>query len=176
MLGFIIGIGSLIGLIAVLRAGRRGRCGSGWGGHGGWHGHHHHRGRGWGGWHGQRGGGARTWLRFLFERLETSPGQEREITAAVEELMAKARELREEGNATRNDVAKALRQESLDENALGELFSRHDDRLRDVQKAFAGALGRVHLALDPEQRVRLAEMIESAPRNFGFGGPYRGWA
>jgi hypothetical protein len=174
MLGFLIGIGSLIGLIAVLRAGRRGRCGgAGWGGHG-WH--HHGRRGGWGGWNAHHGGGGpRTWLRFLFERLETTPGQEKEIAAAVEELVAKAKELREEGNASRNDVAKVLRQESLDENALGELFSRHDDRLRDVQKAFAGALGRIHNALEPDQRARLAEMIESAPRGFGFGGPYRGW-
>lgn len=174
MLGFIIGIASLIGLIAVLRAGRRGRCGgAGWGGH--WHGHHHGRWGGGGGWRTHGGGGPRTWLRFVFERLETTPGQEKEIAAAVEELVAKAKELREEGNASRNDVAKVLRQESLDENALGDLFSRHDDRLRDVQKAFAGALGRIHNALEPDQRARLAEMIESAPRGFGFGGPYRGW-
>ena len=37
---------------------------------------------------------------------------------------------------------------------------------------FAGALGRIHAVLDPEQRNRLAELLESGPR---FGGPYRGW-
>jgi hypothetical protein len=180
MLGFLIGIGSLIGLIAVLRAGRRGACGGGgcgsrWGG-GGWHGRHHH----WHGHHGHggeqgwRGGSSRGWLRFLFERLDTSPGQEKEIAAAVDEMIAKGRELQGEGKASRNDVAKVLRGE-FDENALGELFARHDDRLRELQKAFAGALGRIHTALEPEQRAKLAELIESNPRGFGFGGPYRGW-
>ncbi len=162
MFGFLIGFLSLIGLIAVLKSSRR--CGRGWHG-GGWHGRRH-------GWHGERGG-SRGWLRWLSSRLDATPGQEKEIAQAVEEFVAKARELRREGEATRNDVAKALRSEGLDETQLGELFSRHDDALRELQKAFAGALGRIHAALDAEQRAKLAELLES-PR-FGFGGPYRGW-
>lgn len=113
-------------------------------------------------------------MRFLFERLDTTPGQEKEITAAVEEFVEQARALRGEGQTSRDDLAKLLRTESLDEDALGELFGRHDERLRDLQKAFADALGRVHQALGPQQREQLAEMIESR-RASGFGGPYRGW-
>lgn len=167
MLGFLIGFASLVGLIAVLKAGRRG-CGGGW--HGGWHGRHHRH-----GWHGGRERGPRGWMRWLSSRLDATPGQEKEIAAAVEEFLGKARELKREGKASRDDVARVLRHESLDEEALGALFSRHDDALREVQKAFAGALGRIHAALDSEQRARLAELIESSPR-WGFGGPYRGWA
>lgn len=164
MFGFLIGFLSLIGLIAVLKSSRR--CGGGWHG-GGW------RGRGRHGWHGEHGGGSRGWLRWISARLDATPGQEKEIAQAVEEFVEKARELRREGKASRDDVAKVLRSDSLDETQLGELFSRHDDALREVQKAFAGALGRIHAALEPEQRAKLAELIES-PR-FGFGGPYRGW-
>lgn len=169
MLGFLIGFASLVGLIAVIKRGRRG-CGSGW--QGGCHGHGHRH-----GWHGghEHGSGSRGWLRWLSSRLDATPGQEKEIAAAVEEFLAKARDLKREGKTSRDDVARVLRSESLDENALGELFARHDDALREVQKAFAGALGRIHVALEPAQRAKLAELIESAPR-WGFGGPYRGWA
>lgn len=174
MFGFIIGFLSLAGLIMVLKGGRRGCGGRGWHG-GGWRGrrgrwghHDHDRERGRHGW------GRRGMLRMLFERLDTTPGQEKEIAAAVDEFVAKARELRGESRSSRDDVARLLRTETLDENILGELFGRHDEKLRDLQKAFADALGRVHQALDPEQRDQLAQLLETG-RGPGFGGPYRGW-
>lgn len=158
MFGFFIGTICLLGLIAVLRRGRRG-C-HGW--HGGHHHRHHHR------------GGQRHMLRFLFERLDTTPGQEKEIRGAIDDLFEEGRGLRREGRSSRDDVAKLLRTESLDETILGELFARHDERLRDMQKAFADALGRIHQALDPEQRAQLASLLES-DHGPGHGGPYRGW-
>ena len=178
MFGFIIGFLSLAGLIMVLKGGRRGCGGRGWHGshegRGGWrgrrghHGHHDHHEPGGKSW------GRRGMLRMLFERLDTTPGQEKEIAAAVDEFVGKARDLRGESRTTRDDVAKLLRTESLDENVMGELFGRHDEKLRDMQKHFADALGRIHQALDPEQRDRLAELIETGRAN-GFGGPYHSW-
>jgi len=165
MFGFLIGFFCLALLISVMRGGSRG-CGRRGRGH---------RGRSW---HGGGGGGGRGPARFLgffFDRLETTPGQEREIRGAVEELFDKAQDLRREGRSSRNDIAKLLRTDSLDETILGELFARHDDRLREAQKAFADALGRVHLSLDVEQRERLASMLESGKGGPGWGGPYRGW-
>ena len=93
--------------------------------------------------------------------------------AAVDELYGKARDLRRVGRSSRNDIARLLRTESLDEDILGALYARHDERLRDVQRAFGVALGRIHQALDLEQRERLASLIEQGP--VGRGGPYRGW-
>ena len=79
MSGFIIGLVCLWGLSRVLR-GRHG-CGPGWRGRG-WHGRGW-RGRGWSG--GGRAG--RYWmLRRVFEKLDTTPGQEREIREAVDEV------------------------------------------------------------------------------------------
>lgn len=160
MFGFLIGFASLVGLILMLKSKRR--CGSGW--HGEWH----ERGER----HGRRHAGKRGWVRWLSRRLDTTAGQEKEIAAAVDELVGKARELRREGQATREDVARVLREDDLDENALGELFARHDDALREAQKAFAGALGRIHAALDSDQRAKLAELIARG-RPIRFGGPYR---
>lgn len=109
---------------------------------------------------------------FVFDRLETTPTQEREIRAAIETLFDKGADLRREASATRTDVAKLLRTESLDETVLGELFARHDERLRELQKSFADALGKVHQTLDPEQRERLADFLANRWDD-GYGGPYR---
>lgn len=161
MFGILIGTACLVGLVCVLRRGpgwRGGGCGSG-------RRHHHdcgerHRSRGW--------------LWWLFERLDTSPGQERAIREALEELRAAAGEMKSELRHGRNAVADVLRSDSVDETQLGELFARHDDRITELRKAFVGAVQRVHDALDEGQRSRLAELLSSS-RDFGWGGPYRSW-
>jgi hypothetical protein len=114
----------------------------------------------------------------LFERLDTTPGQEKAIREAVEELIAKARDMKGEARTSAGDVAKAIREQELDVDALGTAFSRQDDKLRELQTAFAGALARIHDALDETQRKRLADLIESVSGGGGFGGwgPYRSWA
>lgn len=192
MIGFLIGTACLIGLIKTVRYGRcggggcgrggyeRGGCGrGGWEGHeghgGGWGGHHHHGG-GWGG-HGGHGGPGRFMLRALFERLDTTPGQEKVIAAAFESMQAKGRELRETLQASRGDLARSLRGEHFDENAMGEAMARHNAALEALHKSGLDAVAKVHEALDARQRSILADMLERGPwadfRRGGGGAPYR---
>lgn len=154
MFGFLFGTACLIGLIAMIRRG----------GHGRWrHGYHRH------------GFGRRGILNRLFSRLETSPSQEKLIVGAVEEVELAVRGLRPELDATRADIARVLTEEQFDEERLGAVFARHDDAVRQIQRAIAGALAKVHGALDHHQRAELATLVEQ--RMFGrFGrrsGPYR---
>jgi hypothetical protein len=186
MLGFVIGTACLIGLVKVVRGGRcgsSGACGNGWHARG-WHGHGHgwHRG-GWGGggWGGGARGGRRGgfWLRGVFERLDTSPGQEKVIKLAVDELFDATRALRGELDRTRHDIAAAIRSGTVDEVAMGELFARHDEKLREVRKAAIGSIAKVQDALDEDQRGQLADLIERGIGGGwgrfggGGGGPYR---
>ena len=167
MIGFVIGAACLFGLIAVARRGRA--CA---GGHGGW-GHRGGWGRhgGFGGGMGFRGG-PRFFLRRLFMELGTSPSQEKVIVAAAEELHETISGMRGEFAASRGDFAEALRSETFTGEALGSVFSRHDDALRKVREAVTGALARVHDVLDDSQRKTLANFIERG-RRAGWGGPYR---
>ena len=205
MFGFIIGTVCLIGLIATIRAGRWQRFhgyGGGWGHHHG-HGHGHARGCGGGGWgrhehgdfegaredFGRRGGGGggggggfgfnrgkRFILRSVFERLDTTPGQEKVIMSAVDEMQEAIGKAKDGWKSSRGDVAKAVRSESFDAVHLGEVFVKHDDAIDHVRKAFVGAMGKVHEALDERQRKILADMVEAGPRGFfgGGWGAYRG--
>lgn len=154
MFGLLIGTACLVGLIAVLRRGR-GR----WGRRGHW------------GW---RGRGPRRFLNGLFERLETSPSQEKVIMSAVEGVREAMFSLRGEGETTRSDLAHILSEESFDAERLAAVFTRHDDALRRVRDTVSGAFAEVHAVLDARQRAELARLVEQG----GYwrrtrGGPYR---
>ncbi len=66
----------------------------------------------------------------------------------------------------------ALRRSTFDGVLLGEQFARHDTILENGRKAFVGLVAKVHDALEPEQRERLADLVERGPR-FGFDGSPR---
>jgi Spy/CpxP family protein refolding chaperone len=124
-----------------------------------------HRGRG-------GGPGRSRFLRGIFARLDTTPGQEREIRAAIEELQTQARSAREKVRGAREGLARALRGDAVDDAAFVELRARAEDVASEMHRAFEAALRRVHAILDPAQRERLAALLERGP--FGrWGGPYR---
>lgn len=184
MFGFVIGTACLFGLLVTLAKGRHG-CASY---RGGWGGGHHFAGGGcgsYGPWAGQGGGEGRGfgwrggpgmgrfWLRGLFEHLDTTPGQEKVIMAAADEIRTAGAELRGEVRRTRSDVAQAVKGEAFDETRMGETFARHDQAMDTMRKAVVSAIAKVHAVLDERQRVRFAELIESGPYFGAFGGPYR---
>lgn len=173
MFGFVFGIVCLWGLVRVVRGGRR----YGWGGScssrrmGGWD-------RGWrgGGWDGED----RRWrfLRGVFEELDTTPGQEKEIRAAIDEVMDAGEKMKSGWSDTRSELGKVFRNDELDATILGSVLSHQDAALDEMRGAMVGALARIHAALDPEQRARLARWLERGPRwgRRGWGGPYRAHA
>ncbi len=129
--------------------------------------------RGWGGPFG-RGPGGSFWLRMLFSRLDTTPGQEREIRSAIEDFQREARTAKEGLGGAREKLAQAFGGEQLDESVLIEAQASAEDVTGKVKEAFAAALRRVHAVPDPKQRERMAELIAKGPGFRGWGGPYRG--
>lgn len=156
MLGFIFGTVCLIGLVKVLR-----------GGHG---------------WHARRGGrgfGGRRLLRSMFGRLDTTPGQEKAIVGALDQLRENKKSVREELSQTRADVARAVRGGFVDDSSLEETFARHDRLLAQLRVSFVEAVKQITEALDERQRKQVADMLEGNG-SFGcgprFGVAHRAWA
>jgi Spy/CpxP family protein refolding chaperone len=157
MIGFIIGTVCLIGLVKVLRRGR------------GWHGRWGHGGYGHSG---RMGGGARRWfLRSILERLDTTPGQEKAIVAALDELRDNRALVRDEAEQTRADLARVVSGGLVDDAALEETFARHDRLLAQLRVAFVESLKKATEALDERQRKQVADLLQQSGR---FGG--RVWA
>lgn len=120
---------------------------------------------------GRFGVGRSFWLRRVFTRLDTTPGQEREIRGALEDLQKTARGAKESLKGSREGLARAIRGDVFDDLAIGEAREKADAVAFQVKEAFEAALRRVHAVLDANQRERLAELLEKGRR--GGGHPYR---
>ncbi len=171
MLGFLFGTACLIGLIKVAR----GSC-HGYGCHGGenWgYGRREHR--GWG----PRGGfGPRFFLRAIFERLDTTPGQEKVILQAADELKGAFGKAKSDLRATRADFARVFRGDVVDEASVADIFMTHDTVISETRRTAVEAVRKIHEALTEEQRAQVADFIESGRRGRGgwgggWGGPRR---
>jgi len=194
MIGCLIAGG--LAMFAISRVIHARRWHGGWGGgcgwrHHGWHGgpHGHHWGRrGWGGGFGPddddswgatfRDGGPEGWgggirskrvfIRSVLSHVNATPAQERAIGAAFDEFRGDMKKVGGgETRRSRQEIADALRQPTFDGVVLGEQFARHDTVIEGARKAFVGLVARVHDTLEPEQRTRLATLVERGPR-FGW--------
>lgn len=183
MLGFFVGTVCLIGLIKVMRHRRYGYAGYGhhFGGGGGCgrsmrggHDDHHHGGRGFGGGFGGWGGfgrmGARGPLRYVFSRLETTPGQEKVISEEVENVMNAVQGIKGDFSSVRQTLANAVRSPVFNVEAIAELQVKQDIAIEKVREAIKTSLAKVHEALDDKQRQELANIIEG-----GFRGGRGAW-
>ena len=167
MFGLFFGTLCLLALIATLRRRRFAHFAfaHGYGyGHGpfGWRGHGHGHGDGYGGGYGP--GRAHRARRFLFEVLDTTPGQEKVIKQAADNVLDAMDGAGDELQAARKDLAAAIGGDVLDEAALRAALDR---ALAVAQKAtteLTQVLPAVHGALDGQQRKRLAELIAEGRR------------
>ncbi len=115
---------------------------------------------GYGRWRGFGPRGPRQMLRWAFYRLDTSPSQEKVILEALASLRERGENLWREWQRSRAELAEALRGEALDEGKIRGAFARHDGLLTELQSAGLEALGKVHAALDAEQRKALSSLLE----------------
>jgi Spy/CpxP family protein refolding chaperone len=116
----------------------------------------------------------RMMLRRVFERLDTTPGQEKVIVAAVDEARAGMRKAFETLRNSREELARSISGEVFDEGSMGTAFAKQDEAIAEARRAMMNALTKVHEALDAKQRAALADMLAQGPRGWGrFGGPYR---
>lgn len=167
MLGLFFGTLCLIALIATLRRRRFAhyafahRYGYG---HGpfGWHGHGHGYGHGYGGRYAPgRGHRAR---RLLFEVLDTTPGQEKVIAQAADNVLDAMDGAGDELQAARKELAAAIGGDVLDEAALRAALDRALGVAQKATTELTQVLPAVHAALDGQQRKRLAELIAEGRR------------
>lgn len=156
MFGFLVGTICLIALIAVLHSEHRRR------------GVRHFR-----DWHNRFGGiGRNPFLRQMFRKLDTTPGQEKAIRASLDSFFATVGEAKQSMWNTRGQLANVFRSESFDETAVGVVIEQHDENVDKVRTAAVDTLADIYRTLDPQQRERVAQWLDNSPKA-PPAGPYR---
>jgi Spy/CpxP family protein refolding chaperone len=176
MLGLVLGTLCLIALIATLRRRRHHRfmfAHGHMGGPGYFRGPYADSSHGppWLGYgHGSRGGRRGGFVRAFFERLDTTPGQEKAIGQALDTAREQMRGARDELSTARKTLATAIGGDVIDGAALDAALVQQKSLVDKVGQSVTQALLSVHEALDGEQRKQLAELIANGPSFGRWGG------
>jgi Spy/CpxP family protein refolding chaperone len=129
--------------------------------------------RGGSGWYGGRH------TRRFGGRLDTTPGQEKAIVAALDELRDSRKSVREELRQTREDLGRVVQGGLVDDSSLEETFARHDRLLARLRVAFVEAVKKITEVLDERQRKQVADLLEGGAFLGGgarCGDSHRAWA
>ena len=105
------------------------------------------------------GGPGPVLLRGLFERLSTTPGQEKVIAEALKDLRSAFKKSAEEKAKGAKQVAEALRGDDFKVENMGEAFSHLDTSNEAIRDATFSTLAKIHDALDERQRKILADLV-----------------
>ena len=109
-------------------------------------------------------------LRRLFERLDTTPGQEKVILEAVDQVEQNGRGAREAFFNGRVDLGRAMRGEHFETTAVNEAFDKQQAAVDAFKKSVLDNLQKIHEALTPDQRRVAGDLIENGPRALHGGG------
>jgi Spy/CpxP family protein refolding chaperone len=94
------------------------------------------------------------------KRLELTDAQRHDLEAMVIELGGKRKEAREFHLKARGELLGMLREENLDGNRVKQLVSEHKQFIGKMLAGLEERLTEFGGTLTPEQRARLADMIE----------------
>lgn len=105
--------------------------------------------------------------RRLLRRIDATPEQERLFLAELDALRSVLAEVRGGLHASREELARALESDRLEPSALEALAAEPLRRLDAARARLAEGMARIHAALAPEQRVRLAAALRAGPGRHG---------
>ncbi len=109
--------------------------------------------------------------RRLLRRIGATPEQERAVLAETDALAEAFSALRHDARALREDLSELLAAPVLDAHRVSAALDARLVRASELRSRLAEALARVHAALGPEQRARLAALVREGPHRRCGRGP-----
>jgi hypothetical protein len=114
-------------------------------------------------WRRWRHGRGRFGARHVLRRIGATPEQERAVLAETDALAEALHALRADARLLRGDLAELLSAPSVDASRVASALDARLGRAGELRTRVAEAVARVHAALGPDQRARLAELVRAGP-------------
>jgi uncharacterized membrane protein len=114
--------------------------------------------------------GGRFGARHVLRRIGATPEQERAVLAETDALAEELGALRRDAGALRADLAELLAAPSLDADRVAAALEARLGRPGELRTRLAERVARIHAALGPDQRARLASLVREGPHGHGHCG------
>lgn len=101
--------------------------------------------------------------RRVLRRIGATPEQERAVLSETDALADLLGALRRDAGDLRGDLARLLAEPSLDAARVAAALDARLGRAAELRARLAEAVAKVHGALGPEQRERLASLVREGP-------------
>jgi uncharacterized membrane protein len=101
--------------------------------------------------------------RHVLRRIGATPEQERAVLAETDALGEALHALRADARGLRGDLAELLASPALDPSRVAAALDARLGRAGELRTRVAEAVARIHAALGPDQRARLAELVRAGP-------------
>jgi protein CpxP len=144
----------------------------------GWHQGRHHmaQGAGWGredgergGW-GRHGGGGMHGMMRMMDEIDTTPEQQKQLFDIFDGVRGEMRDAMIDLRATRGEVLDILGAAEIDAAAIEKIRAERMAAMDAASKTMAEALVKAAQVLTPEQRAKLAELVEERGERGSRGG------
>ncbi|HEX9241531.1 MAG TPA: periplasmic heavy metal sensor [Anaeromyxobacter sp.] len=111
--------------------------------------------------------------RLVLRRIGATPEQERAVLAETDALAEVLHALRGDARALRADVADLLAKDAVDPARVAAALDARLARTNELRTRAADAFAKIHAALGPEQRARLAALVREGPHGHHRCGHHR---
>jgi hypothetical protein len=101
--------------------------------------------------------------RFVLRRIGATPEQEKAVLAETDALAEVLHALRADARGLRGDVADLLAQDAVDPARFAAALDARLAKAGELRGRAAEAFAKIHAALGPEQRTRLAALVREGP-------------
>jgi Spy/CpxP family protein refolding chaperone len=123
-----------------------------------------------GGW-GRHGGGGMHGMMRIMDEIETTPEQQKQLFDIFDGVRGEMRDAMIDFRATRGEVLDVLAAAEIDPAAIEKIRAERMAAIDAASKTMTEALVKAAGVLTPEQRTKLAELVEER----GGHGPRGGW-
>jgi Spy/CpxP family protein refolding chaperone len=98
---------------------------------------------------------------YISETLDLNDTQQAQLNQIKDDVMTKARQMRNDKESMREEFVAQLRSEEIDEVRVKAVIAEHRAQMDEVVDLIVGRMAEFHKTLTPEQKEKLVAKIES---------------
>lgn len=102
----------------------------------------------------------------LTDELDLDKKQEEHLVKIKDEILAKGKEHKKYRKSVKDEILVQIKSEVVSEDKLNSVFESHEPYRKEMRQLMIVKFAEFHKTLKPEQRTKLAELVEKFSKRF----------